>query len=227
MTTYVLVHGAFRGGWWWRGVRLHLQSVGHEVFAPSLSGMGDRVQQSGRRITRATWVKDIADLCFYEDLSDVVLVGHSLGGLIAAAAVPECGGRIAHLVYLDAPVPPWPGVRSTPERPLDRRAWQPPLPVMIDGAPGQWMGARLTANPVAPGLDPVAAPDVATTVIFCGHTPEAFPAAQSRRRLDEEGRTYLLLGAGHDVAITHPGLVADALLRVAGTPMWPARQPAG
>ena len=97
MATFVLVHGAFTGGWHWQRVRRHLQKAGHEVYTPTLTGAGERGHLLSRDIRLAVHVKDVTSLLFHEDLHDVVLVGHSYGGVVitavaeqAAEAPPMC-----------------------------------------------------------------------------------------------------------------------------------------
>ena len=104
MTSFVLVHGAFRGGWAWGRVRRLLSAQGHEVFSPSLTGMGDRAHLRPEPLGLSVWVDDVVALVVTEDLTDVVLVGHSQGGMVISAVAERLPGPLAHLVYLDAPV---------------------------------------------------------------------------------------------------------------------------
>lgn len=141
MTTFVLVHGAFRGGWAWRFVRAGLVEQGHEVWTPSLAGMGDRAHLTaadGPPVRLSTWVQDLASLLETHDLRDVVLVGHSQGGLVLAAAADTVHARVARLVFLDAPVPEDgergidlnpPGVPTPRVEDVDLTAALPPRPV--------------------------------------------------------------------------------------------------
>jgi pimeloyl-ACP methyl ester carboxylesterase len=111
MSNFVLVHGAWHGGWCWRNVAEPLLAAEHGVFAPSLCGMGEHAHHlrliEGARITLQTHVQDIASLIESHDLCDVVLVGHSYGGLIITGAFDALleSGRITRLVYVDALVP--------------------------------------------------------------------------------------------------------------------------
>lgn len=103
--TVVLVHGAWGGGWDWRPVERELRARGHEVFRATLTGHGERVHLASPDVGLATHVADVANLIAWERLEEVVLVGHSYGGMIitgVAEAVPE---RIGRLVYLDAMLP--------------------------------------------------------------------------------------------------------------------------
>src|SRR5438067_12527448 len=82
MATYVLVHGSFQGGWIWQPVANRLRAAGHQVYAPSLDGCGERKGQMRPGITTETQADEVAQLMFYEDLKDVVLVGTSYGGMV-------------------------------------------------------------------------------------------------------------------------------------------------
>src|SRR5450631_1591587 len=105
MSTYVLVHGAWHGGWCWQRVAPRLRAAGHDVYTPTLTGLGERVHLARPEIDLTTHVTDVVNLIQYEDLTDIVLVGHSSGGMVITGVVDQLPGRIAHLVYLDAFVP--------------------------------------------------------------------------------------------------------------------------
>lgn len=105
MATFVLVHGAWTGGFGWRPVATRLRAKGHEVYAPSLTGVGERSHLLREGIGLDTHITDVLNVIKFERLSEIVLVGHSYGGMVVtgvADAVPE---KIAALVYLDAFVP--------------------------------------------------------------------------------------------------------------------------
>lgn len=120
MTVFVLVHGGWHGGWCWRPVVEFLQARGHLVFAPSLTGLAERGHLIDAVEGPDTHVADIANLMIWEDLHDVVLVGHSYGGTIVTGVASQMPERIGRLVYLDAMVPEISGMSaaqlSTPER---------------------------------------------------------------------------------------------------------------
>jgi pimeloyl-ACP methyl ester carboxylesterase len=103
MSTYVLVHGAWHGGWCWRFIRPLLK--GHEVFAPSLTGLGERKHLARADIDLETHIQDVVSILEFEDLRDVTLVGHSYGGMVITGAADRAHHRIKRLVYLDAFVP--------------------------------------------------------------------------------------------------------------------------
>jgi pimeloyl-ACP methyl ester carboxylesterase len=105
MATFVLIHGGWSGGWQWCEVATLLRAQGHDVFTPSLTGVGERVHLASPNITLETHVQDIVNVFRYENLSDVVFVGHSSGGLAITAAAEHLADKISRLIYVDAYVP--------------------------------------------------------------------------------------------------------------------------
>lgn len=105
MSTYLLVHGAWHSGECWERVVPLLASAGHRVSAPSLTGYGDKSHLLGPEVGLDTHVDDVVDLIVEEDLTEVVLVGHSYAGLVISSVANRVPDRIARLVYLDAMVP--------------------------------------------------------------------------------------------------------------------------
>lgn len=103
--TFVLVHGAWHGGWCWRQVSDALVKQGHRVFTPTMTGLGERSHLLNKSINLTTHVTDIANVIRYEDLSDVVLVGHSYGGIIISGVAEQLADRISSIVFLDAFLP--------------------------------------------------------------------------------------------------------------------------
>jgi pimeloyl-ACP methyl ester carboxylesterase len=104
--TYVLVPGAWTGAWIWSSVARRLRQAGHDVYPMTLTGVGDRVHLGGPQVNLDTHVADIVNLMAYEDLRDVVLVGHSYGACPVTMAADQAGDRLSHVVYLDsAPLP--------------------------------------------------------------------------------------------------------------------------
>jgi pimeloyl-ACP methyl ester carboxylesterase len=105
MAIFVLVPGAWLGGWCWRDVETCLRAAGHEVVSATLTGLGERAHLLSREIGLTTHVSDVVGLLRFRDLREVVLVGHSYGGTVITAAAEQMPDRIARLVYLDASVP--------------------------------------------------------------------------------------------------------------------------
>jgi pimeloyl-ACP methyl ester carboxylesterase len=102
MTTFVLIHGSYQGSWIWQRVAARLRSAGHAVYAPSLDGCAERKHALRPGITTETQAAEIADLLFYEDLRDVVMVGTSSGGMVLCCAAEARRDRISRLVFVDA-----------------------------------------------------------------------------------------------------------------------------
>lgn len=100
--TYVLVHGAWHGGWCWATVADRLRQAGHQVFTPTLPGLGERRDQLSPAITLSDFIQDLCDTLLRHDLHDIILVGHSFGGLVVSGAADRLSERIRRLVYLDA-----------------------------------------------------------------------------------------------------------------------------
>ena len=232
MATFVLIHGAFRGGWAWRATRRILQAAGHQVWAPDLTGAGARAHLNHMGLTLDDWVNDVVNLLEYEDLREVILVGHSLGGVIITAASERAAPRIARLVYLDAPAPEH-GQAAVDLIPAEiraqfgeppRDALAPPRPVTENEGftPEQaaWINARLTSVAVGPSCEPVkltnpAALALPRSYVFCEQTPAYFPASFTRQRFDQTGVPYRLLPTGHDCMLAAPEMVAALLCEIA------------
>jgi pimeloyl-ACP methyl ester carboxylesterase len=222
----ILVHGAFRGGWTWQKVRRILQSQRHEVFAPSLTGAGEKVHLLSPEITLETWTSDIVNLLNSEDLRDVVLVGHSQGGMVIQAVAEAITERVSRLIFIDAPV-----LRHN-ERAIDVLPKEirekfgetpinsliPPTPLRpndhFSDAETAWFNQRLTPVPTNPSLEKIRIERSANLphhYIFCSQTPPNYPASYTRQRFDTEQVSYKLIDAPHDCIWTHPELVAECL----------------
>jgi pimeloyl-ACP methyl ester carboxylesterase len=105
MATFLICHGAWSAAWAWKKVRPLLRAAGHEVFTPTYTGLGERAHQASRSITLDTHIADVLGVIECEDLKDIVLVGHSYGGMVATGVADRVPDRIAKLVYLDAFAP--------------------------------------------------------------------------------------------------------------------------
>ncbi len=114
MTTFVLVHGAWHGGWCWREVADSLRGRGHLVYTPTLTGLAERRHLIDSVDGPDTHVEDIVNLVLWEDLHEIVLVGHSYGGMVITGTASRITERIERLVYLDAFVPEESGQSLSP-----------------------------------------------------------------------------------------------------------------
>jgi pimeloyl-ACP methyl ester carboxylesterase len=222
----VLVHGAFRGGWSWQKVRRILQQNGFEVFAPSLTGAGDRKHLKSEKITLQTWVNDIVNLLETEDLYEIVLVGHSQGGIIIQAVAEAISERISKLIFIDAPVlrDGECALDAIPKEIRERYgetlhdAMIEPIYLLpnadFDEAETGWINARLTAVPTNPSFEKISikkSANIPHKYIFCSKTPPFYPASYTRKRFDAENVSYQLIKTGHDCLMSEPELVAQIL----------------
>ncbi|RVU14322.1 alpha/beta fold hydrolase [Methylobacterium oryzihabitans] len=233
---FVLVHGAWHGGWCWRGVAGRLRAAGHAVFAPTCTGLGERAHLLSRDITLDTFVRDVAGVIEAEELDDVVLVGHSFGGLAISGVAEAMPGRIRHLVYLDAMVVP-PGRAPFDVIPAGtaaarRRAAEdssgglslPPPPPAAFGVSDPdltaWMARRLTPHPLGTYESPlrVAGPIGAgrpRTYVDC--TDPAYPALAGVKEWvrAQDGWGWREMATGHNAMMTAPDALTRLLLDLA------------
>jgi pimeloyl-ACP methyl ester carboxylesterase len=239
--TYLLVHGAWHSGEAWQRVVPLLAAAGHRALAPSLTGHGDKAELLGPEVGLDTYVEDIVQVITEEDLSDVVLVGHSYAGLVISSVANEVPDRIAHLVYLDAMVPVH-GETAVDVMPftqalIDRaaqsgaEAWRiPPLPErsapfglfgVTDPADAAWVRGLLSDESVRCYQQPVrldnpAAARIPRTHIHCvGNEPEGI----ERRPvppIQPNGTPAQVweLPTGHDCMVTMPRELTDLLLKL-------------
>jgi len=164
MATFVLVHGAWSGAHTFHRVRPLIRAAGHEVFTPSLTGIGERIHLSSPQVNLTTHVTDVVNTILYEDLTDIVLLGFSYGGCVVTGAIDEVADRVGHLVYLDAFLPE-DGQRLVDIGPRLAPAeggglgggWLvPPLPrAFEDPVEGEWIGHRRVPHPLGCFLEPV------------------------------------------------------------------------
>lgn len=224
---FVLVHGALHGGWCWRRVTRLLRAKGAEVFAPTLTGLGERAHLNGPHISLATHIDDVVNCIKAEELSDVVLVGHSYAGIVITGAALKVTEKIAHLVYLDAIVPlngenaldAMGGLAIDPEMKMfsatpdtdfgvvdaDDRAW---VQRRVGPQSAQTLRDRLTIDR---DLSQIKRTFIACTADSGTGSPADKMRQTSLARLDATwGRVDI--NTGHDAMITAPDRVAEILL---------------
>lgn len=105
MADFVLIHGMWHGGWCWKKITPLLRAAGHEVHIVTLTGVGERAHLHYPDIDMNTHIQDVVSVLEYEDLNNVILVGHSLAGFMAPAVAERVPERIAHIVNLDGIIP--------------------------------------------------------------------------------------------------------------------------
>ena len=163
MATYVLVHGGWSGAHGFRFVRRELQAAGHDVFTPSLTGIGERVHLASPQVNLSTHIRDVVNHVLYEDLDDIALVGFSYGGFVVTGALEHIADRVRHLVYLDAFVPDDGETALGLTLGIGRQPiglgedWLVPAPErqFDDPAEAAWATARRTPHPIGCFTEPV------------------------------------------------------------------------
>jgi pimeloyl-ACP methyl ester carboxylesterase len=237
MATYVLVHGGAHGGWCYQRVAQILRSEGHDVYAPTLTGLGERSHLVTPGIDLESHIRDVVAVLHYEDLRDVILVGHSYGGMVITGVADRATDRVGRLVYLDAANPVNGQSLVDVAGPVIEAVR--PAGAVVDGvelvllpSPDagafygvtdpedlDWMADRLTGHPWNCFAQPLELTNEAALWaipqyhIVCTSTlATRDPALMDKARV--EGRLWDI-DTGHDLMITEPQAVAEGLLEVA------------
>src|SRR5262245_61024545 len=238
MATFVLVHGAYVGGWCWRWLVPYLRSAGHDAHVPTLTGLGERVHLGGPPVDLDTHIEDVVNMLRYEDLTEVVLVGWSYGGAVVAGVADRAPVRIGHIVYLDSDVPRdgdtsgFPPSRNQMREELARAhggGWRVPLTAeradaFLEELPEEqrrWVAARIVPHPLRTWMQPIrlsgAAATIPTTYVRCtvGYDPDDEDTQRQDARIrGEPAWRYRELAASHFAPWTDPRVVANLLLEV-------------
>jgi pimeloyl-ACP methyl ester carboxylesterase len=233
--TFVLVHGAFHGGWCWDLVAEPLRQLGYRVFTPTLTGLAERQHLLSPAVDLDLWVGDITTLIEHEHLTDVILVGHSFAGHVITGVAGRCARRLRHLVFLDGgpaepgvpvaaslPPPVWAARMATAfERCGVRCFHAPPAGYFGIDDPGlaAWLESRLTPMPVAAYTTSLALREPLGTgypVSFIHCTAPALEiAAQAAEQARARGWTMIEIPTGHDAMLTAPDAVVAILGAIA------------
>ncbi len=239
MAIYVLVPGGGHGGWCYQPVARRLRAAGHEAYPLTLTGVGERSHLLSPGIDLDTHIEDVTAVLYYEDLRDVILVGHSYGGMVITGVVDCATDRVGRVVYLDAANPvngqslvdvSGPIIESV--RPLGETVNGVELVLLpapgaaafygvTDPADLAWMDERLTGHPWKCFATPLrlmneeAAAAIPRYHIVCTSTlatrdPQLMADARAAGRLWD-------IDTGHDLMITEPDAVTEALLEVAAS----------
>lgn len=228
----VLVHGAWHGGWCWERVTPALRTAGHEVITPTLTGLAERAGELTRTTGLQTHVADICAVLEAGDLREVILVGHSYGGMVITGVAAALPARIGALIYLDAFVPRA-GDSAMALLPPDRAAryaesarqagdgWRIPAPTaaglgVTSPTDAAWLEARLTDHPLLAFTeplphDPPPPGESARRYIRCNPGSPSFAAVAARLQADPAWDCHEL-ASGHDAMVTAPQDVAALIL---------------
>jgi pimeloyl-ACP methyl ester carboxylesterase len=231
--TFVLVHGAWHGGWCWRRVADLLVRRGHKVFAPTLTGLGERSHLISGSVNLDTHITDVVNVIRWENLTDVCLVAHSYGGWPVSGAIEQIPDRIASVVYLDAFIPEdgQRGLDLASEfsrkgtlAAIEKGEVSRPAPraetFSVNAGDRAWVESKLTAQPVGVALQPIKLTGarekmVKKTYIRAPSYPQpAFDHALAAKKVDPSWRTYEV-ASGHDVMVDMPERLVEILLEVA------------
>jgi pimeloyl-ACP methyl ester carboxylesterase len=231
--TFVLVHGSWHGGWCWSRVTPLLEQAGARVSAPTLTGVGERAHLIDRRVNLETHIEDIVSHIDREELTNVVLVGHSYGGFPATLAATRRPDAISHLILLDAFFPKEGETilsHLPPDMANDLNAqaaadvnWNlPPLPAEAFGLSGDdaaWVNKHLKPHPIATQTQAARfgpGPLPRRSYIRCTESTIAaiFQTSLSNVKVDGQFR-MVEIAAGHDLMVDQPQLLARTLLEVA------------
>ena len=231
MSTFVLVHGAWHGGWCWSRVARILRARGHAVTTPTQTGVGEKSHLLSRDITLTTFGEDIVNHLRFEELSDVVLVGHSFGGASISYAAEKARDRVSRLVYLDAAVilagetplsskpPEMAALRRQLAEDHDGGLSLPPPPALVMGITqaedAAWIERMMTPHPfntMDTPLEITGQPGAGLPAeyIKCAD-PVYDPLANDRERARGFGWPMRQIAAGHDCMISAPEALADLL----------------
>lgn len=233
-STFVLVHGAWHGGWCYSRVAERLRQQGHHVVALTLSGLADRSHLLSPSIRLQTHVDDVANLLRWEDLSDVVLVGHSYGGMVITGAAEALAPRLKAIVYIDAFVPSSgqslldlspPALRSR----LDKLAagsgglYLDPIPAKafnVNEADRAWVDAKCTPQPYATFTDPIGEAEAYRNIrtkfyVRAGAYEQPVYEATAERLKAQQDWEVVRVDSGHDIMVDRPAETAAILLRAA------------
>jgi pimeloyl-ACP methyl ester carboxylesterase len=233
MHTFVLIHGGWHGAWCWSRVTRLLRKAGHDVFTPTLTGLADRSHLLTDSVGLKTHVDDVVNVLQWEDLSDVVLVGHSYGGIVISEVAERATAALRTIVFLDAFLPEngqslaeiaSPRVREQITRALaageTKLAPYPATVFNVNEADRAWVDAKCTAHPLQTFIDKVslsgARERITRKAYIRASDYESATYDEALARTRAAGwRTYEV-PCGHDVMIDMPERLAQILVEVAG-----------
>lgn len=234
MSTYVLVHGAWHGSWCWKRVRNALQAQGHDVFTPTLTGIGERSHLLSPHASLETHIDDVVNLIRWEELSDVILCGHSYAGLVVSGVADRVPEKIGALLYLDAflledgrclldELPPEQRSIHLERARLEGEGWKvPPIPAAtfkVNAKDAAWVDRQSTMHPLACFQQPlrlsgeIDAVKNVTYILATGYDDSPFMPSYERAKA--EGWKTLSLGCGHDAMLDMPEELTTILLDAA------------
>ncbi|OGT78186.1 MAG: esterase [Gammaproteobacteria bacterium RIFCSPLOWO2_02_FULL_52_10] len=230
MSTFLVAHGAWSAGWAWKKMHPLMSGMGHRFITPTYTGLGERAHLAHAGIDLETHIQDILGVIKYEALTDIILIGHSYGGMVATGVVDRAGAVIKRLVYLDAFVPrdgqslydlvtdeARQRIRQFPATNDDNWRLPPnPMPADTPAQDRQWCEPLRRHQPVRTVTQPVRlrqdTPPIPRTYIYCTRS-DTFQ--QFARRAQVEGWDYHEMDSSHNPHITLPEELAALLNEIA------------
>jgi len=232
LAAFVLVHGAYHGGWCWRDVVGVLAAQGHEVHTPTLTGLGERAHLATPEINLSTHIQDIVNVFAWEDIDKAVLVGHSYGGMVISGVADRLAERLSALVYLDAVVPesgqsvvdlqPAARARDFARLVEENDGFRlPAVPAEFYGVtdPDQaaWANAKCVGQPWGTFTEHLELSEKwlsvpRKTYIRCTQTPLDYMDAFAAHAADDPEWESYALETGHDCMLTEPDRLAAMLM---------------
>jgi pimeloyl-ACP methyl ester carboxylesterase len=228
LAAIVVAHGAWSSAWAWQKMRPLLREAGHELYTPSYTGLGERGHLANPAIDLDTHIADVLGVLKFEDLNDVVLIGHSYGGMVATGVADRSEGRVAKLIYLDAFAPrdgqslfdlvgPETELRMRQGAKETGAGWKVPANPMPPDTPPDyvaWATPRRLAQPVKCfeqklRLSSRAMPQ--RSYIYCRRIAPQDVFAQFATRARAEGWGYAEMDASHNPHITAPLALRDVV----------------
>ena len=233
MATYVLVHGSWHGSWCWKRVRQALAAKGHDVYTPTLTGLGERSHLASPAVNLSTHIADVVNLIGWEQLADVILCGHSYAGWVISGVADQIPHRLRALVYLDAYVvedgecffdhlPPEEAERRRQQARTTGDGWKvDPLPAEIfhvNPRDRAWVDAQCTVQPIGTyeerlhlrgGIQQIS--DI-THILCTGWERTPFPASHERAK--RRGWKTRTMTCGHEAMLDCPEELANLLMEI-------------
>ncbi|HEY0748480.1 MAG TPA: alpha/beta hydrolase [Steroidobacteraceae bacterium] len=232
--TFLVAHGAWSAGWAWKKMHPLMSAAGDRLITPTYTGLGERVHLANRSNDLETHILDLLGVIQYEDLHDLVLIGHSYGGMVATGVADRARDRIAKLVYLDAFVPKDgqaqadlipDGHRTMEARAKAGDGWRvPPNPSPSDTSEAdlRWIAERRLPQSLKCFVQPLTLrhgeATLPHTYIYCKRIPPGDPFSQFADRARQEHWAYYEMDASHSPHITAPDALAAVLRSVAAAP---------
>ncbi|WP_407166273.1 alpha/beta fold hydrolase [Bradyrhizobium sp. ORS 111] len=233
--TFLVCHGAWSAGWAWKKMHPLMQAAGHRLVTPSYTGLGERAHLANPSIDLEAHIQDVLAVIKYEDLSDIVLLGHSYGGMVATGVADRARERVAQLIYLDAFVPRdgqslfdlnEVAIEKMREAARNGDGWRiPPMPTPPDTSPAdvEWLTARRIDMPLKCFEQRLklqhGEPALPRSYIYATRITPADTFGQfAKRTKNEAGWRYFEIDASHSPNVTAPEALMALLMEIAARP---------